>query len=707
MRGGTRIACIGKVGIAHTPSLRRVLLDGSKGGQGLGEVPGWLVPAYVRSVQSAGSPQSKEDLSAACRSLIVRWVSPDRAYHGLHHVIELLTRLETLLPETHEPSLVRLAAWYHGIVFSTAKEDTYTRRGGENIAASATAAQTHLLELGVDPTKAYRVSELIRGMKPSETKSVTETGQFQGFDVDELALRDAHLGTLAVDPQRYKRYLELVSQEYAHIPRLAFLHARRDIVTRLLARRQLFLTPLARQWDGRARENLEAEQERLTRLIAQEEATVTEASSPHESTTSPRVEERELSHSQPCAVLNSEHSSPTPSEIGRPHALTQVQESKVHPATQPFPTGTRDDEILPPTSEELATHVPSLSDVPAHISPTESEKIPLTARIEEPSTGTFPALSDTQIFPAVRSAQSTSETPDSSTPRSRSITASFLAASAQANEAERIEEEREAVRISQIDLPVTPAIRKSDLVSGMESCHNLVDPGVPKREAITAEERKKKHREEVAEELRRRIHERHMAACAAKEARTSTHERSTHAATSIPPQQSYSPLPPPPPGSPVSAAENSVSSPSALSPTGNFESTFDAADFVPAQAVGAESDFVEESGTELAGFPSQEQVSFFTHFSTDDLGAPEMIALSSSEGRVHQFDVSEIAGELSDEEKPRQSGTDTVDYVGRLAPAPGIVPDRAQDEAQSESGAKTVDDETSPPLTSIEREPNL
>lgn len=154
-----------------------------------------------------------------------------------------------------------------GLLFDIRKA-TYTNVGGENEEASALFAEAKLYELGVDPHKARRVATLIRSLP----------GQTIGFSHRDLsipsnrhrqqALRDAHLGTLAVEPQKYKRYLELVREEYRHIPREDFLRARHAIITKLLSRRQLFVTPLARQWDQSARENLAAELQRLNEALA-------------------------------------------------------------------------------------------------------------------------------------------------------------------------------------------------------------------------------------------------------------------------------------------------------------------------------------------------------------------------------------------------------------------------------------------------------
>ncbi|MDO4888099.1 MAG: hypothetical protein Q3979_05275 [Actinomycetaceae bacterium] len=185
--------------------------------------------------------------------------------------------LEELLPETHEPHLVRLAVWYHGVVFSTSTATTYMRNGGENEAASAIYAHDDLRRLGVDEESAERVAQLVRAVRSNKDCRPCDTAQFDTIDIDLLALRDAHLGTLAVEPQRYKRYTECVREEYAHIPMLSFLRARKTIIERLLDRPSLFATPLAQQWEEATRENMNAELIRISsKLEKLEEAEAAE-----------------------------------------------------------------------------------------------------------------------------------------------------------------------------------------------------------------------------------------------------------------------------------------------------------------------------------------------------------------------------------------------------------------------------------------------
>lgn len=226
---------------------------------GVIDAPQWLLPAYIRSMKAVGATAPLEQLQAASERLIAMWRSPDRCFHNLKHAIDMLARVDELADESHNPDIMRLAVWYHGCVFSSATEQTYKRNGGEDEVASAAYAAQDLSGLGVPDKVTDRVCALILNLKRHN---------LTGEDIDASALNDADLGTLAVEPQLYKRYRELVRQEYAHIPDSVYLQARLAIVTRLLSRDQLFSSPLGQRWELPARQNLEAERRRLTDQLA-------------------------------------------------------------------------------------------------------------------------------------------------------------------------------------------------------------------------------------------------------------------------------------------------------------------------------------------------------------------------------------------------------------------------------------------------------
>ncbi len=226
---------------------------------GVIDAPQWLLPAYVRSVRALGASAPVEDIGQSGKALIEMWSSPDRHFHNLKHAINMLARVDELADESHDPDMIRMATWYHGCVFSSASEQTYRRNGGEDEVASAAYAAGDLHGLGLPDATVDRICALILNLKHHSLPH---------NDIDALALNDADLGTLAVEPQQYKRYRRMVREEYAHIPVEDYLRARLTIITRLLDREMLFSSPLGQRWERPARQNLQAEKQRLTDELA-------------------------------------------------------------------------------------------------------------------------------------------------------------------------------------------------------------------------------------------------------------------------------------------------------------------------------------------------------------------------------------------------------------------------------------------------------
>lgn len=227
------------------------------------DAPQWLLSAWHRAVTAAGATASPEEIEATGERLLTRWQEPGRHFHNLRHLADVLAKVDELSPEAHRPHLVQLAAWYHGVVFSAAGEAAYARKGGEDARASSELAHSELLALGIAEEDAKRVRELVIELSRHAADP---------SDMDAAVLCDADLAVLASEPQRYRTYLEDVRREYAHIPERDFLEARSAIVAKLLARPSVFVTPLAHPWEESARQNLGAEQQRLTKELARLDA---------------------------------------------------------------------------------------------------------------------------------------------------------------------------------------------------------------------------------------------------------------------------------------------------------------------------------------------------------------------------------------------------------------------------------------------------
>ncbi|UFU04563.1 hypothetical protein LQF12_02785 [Ruania suaedae] len=227
---------------------------------GVVDAPGWVLAAWRRSLEAVGATAGRAEIEACGERLIRRWSDPSRIHHNLKRLIGVLARVDELAPETHNPDVVRIAAWYHGAAFDAAARQAYAHRGGVDELASADLARAELTELGVPSDIVDRVAELIIAIsRHSAPKG----------DIDAQALCDADLGGLAAEPQRYEGYRREVREEYRHIPDRDYLEARLAIVAKLLGRSTLFASPLAQSWEDAARENLGAERDRLAADLAE------------------------------------------------------------------------------------------------------------------------------------------------------------------------------------------------------------------------------------------------------------------------------------------------------------------------------------------------------------------------------------------------------------------------------------------------------
>lgn len=175
--------------------------------------------------------------------LVERYHEPHRHYHTLEHVASVLRSAESLNGFARDPAAVRMAAWYHDVVYDPA--------GADNEARSAVLAAAHLTSLSVPSDvvrESARLIELTSGHR-------TEVGDRNG-----AVLLDADLTILAAPPDRYARYVENVRAEYAHVDDAAFRKGRTALLEDFLDRPYIFHTHSYRaEREARARANLEHE----------------------------------------------------------------------------------------------------------------------------------------------------------------------------------------------------------------------------------------------------------------------------------------------------------------------------------------------------------------------------------------------------------------------------------------------------------------
>ena len=230
---------------------------------GVHDAAQWLLPAWVRTCIGAGATAPVQEIEQVGERLIARWSEGGRHFHNTRHLADVLAHVDELAEEAHEPELVRLAAWYHGAVFDAAERASFAHRGGEDERASAALARLELGELGLTQRAVDRVADLVTAL----ARHTPMPG-----DDDCAVLCDADLAMLAAEPQRYKAYLTALRAEYAHIPVEDFVRARIAILRRLQERPRLFASPLGHGWEEPARQNVDAELQRLEKELLALEA---------------------------------------------------------------------------------------------------------------------------------------------------------------------------------------------------------------------------------------------------------------------------------------------------------------------------------------------------------------------------------------------------------------------------------------------------
>jgi predicted metal-dependent HD superfamily phosphohydrolase len=123
--------------------------------------------------------------------LAASYSAPERVYHNLEHISEMLEVVARLAVAIDDPVAVRLAVWFHDAVYDTRRSD--------NEEKSAALASDVLGTLSVSRRTTEHVAAMIRATAHLSSPEPPP-------DPDTTALLDADLAILGAAPERYSRY---------------------------------------------------------------------------------------------------------------------------------------------------------------------------------------------------------------------------------------------------------------------------------------------------------------------------------------------------------------------------------------------------------------------------------------------------------------------------------------------------------------------
>lgn len=203
-----------------------------------------LLDGWVRTCHARGA---SGDVAPAGARLLAAYGAPERIYHDVRHLQQVLTGIDELADAAADPDLVRLAAWFHDAVYTAVPAAGH--HSAEEL--SAALAERELAAIAVPASDRQEVARLVR---------LTATHAPQDGDGNGAVLCDADLAVLARDAGGYAAYAAEVRRECAAVPEPAFRAGRATILRALLAAPTLFRTEPARQrWEAQARANVAAE----------------------------------------------------------------------------------------------------------------------------------------------------------------------------------------------------------------------------------------------------------------------------------------------------------------------------------------------------------------------------------------------------------------------------------------------------------------
>ena len=223
------------------------------------DAPQWLFSSFVDAMREIGASAPIPLLEAEARDLISRWNAKGRILHNTRHLIKTLARIDEIASTAHDPDVLRVALWYQGAVLNRSFD--VFQRGTNNDEQEFSAlyhARSRMEALGLSEDVISRVQELMMALF---------THRADPSDMDAQVLIDADLGMLAASPQDFKRFRESLREECPDLCDTDYVRARRLAIKKILAREQIFHSPLALAWEESARANLEAESAKLARVL--------------------------------------------------------------------------------------------------------------------------------------------------------------------------------------------------------------------------------------------------------------------------------------------------------------------------------------------------------------------------------------------------------------------------------------------------------
>ena len=168
---------------------------------------------------------------------------PDRFYHNLVHISDMLTLCEQYRSHLEQPEVVATSIWFHDIIYQVDRKDNEKR--------SAERATFYLQHSQLTTTEVELVHQSILA---------TQYHQLSIAYSDLAYLLDFDLAVLGRDWDSYQLYSSQIRKEYSIYSDEQYSLGRKKVLQHFLERENLYFTAIGQElWEEKARANLKME----------------------------------------------------------------------------------------------------------------------------------------------------------------------------------------------------------------------------------------------------------------------------------------------------------------------------------------------------------------------------------------------------------------------------------------------------------------
>jgi predicted metal-dependent HD superfamily phosphohydrolase len=208
-------------------------------------------PDLAGSIDPSVQRSKQQEIERVFQLLVAAYTQPDRHYHNLHHIDNLLTIIDRDLLALQDPISVSLAVWFHDFIYDSQVSD--------NEIQSANAARELLINIDrIDASLTPQIQPRIDRVE--QLILATHGHQIDPDDPDLGIFLDADLAILGTDPATYRDYARSIRREYSWVSDTDYRTGRSHVLASFLDRNRLYCTDLLfTELESIARLNLESE----------------------------------------------------------------------------------------------------------------------------------------------------------------------------------------------------------------------------------------------------------------------------------------------------------------------------------------------------------------------------------------------------------------------------------------------------------------